>query len=70
MGKKIFGIVGLVFFLAILVYPPFIIPGTETIFIFFWKYYPLMVAYAIWGMYLYKIFFSVKTPLPGTAPQR
>ncbi len=59
-----------VFFLAILVYPPFIIPGTEIIFMFFWKYYALIVAYVIWGMYLYEIFSSGKTPLPGTAPQR
>jgi hypothetical protein len=59
-----------VFFLAALVYPPFIIPGTEIIFMFFWKYYPLIVAYVIWGMYLYEIFSFGKTPLPGTAPQR
>ena len=45
-----------IFFLSILVYPPFIVPGTEIIFSFFWKYYPLMVVYTIWGMYLYEIF--------------
>lgn len=56
------------FFFAILLYPPFIVPGTEIIFMFFWKYYPLVVAYAIWGMYLYEIFSAGKappcTPLP------
>jgi len=51
-----------IFFLAVLVYPPFIIPGTEIVFTFFWKYYPLIVAYAIWGMYLYEIYFSGKQP--------
>jgi hypothetical protein len=51
-----------VFFLAVLVYPPFIIPGTELVFEFFWKYYPLMVAYVIWGMYLYEIYSSGKEP--------
>jgi hypothetical protein len=51
-----------IFFFAALVYPPFIIPGTEIVFTFFWKYYPLMVAYAIWGMYLYEIYSSEKQP--------
>jgi hypothetical protein len=51
-----------IFFFAALVYPPFIIPGTEIVFTFFWKYYPLMVAYAIWGMYLYEIYSSGKQP--------
>ena len=55
-----------IFFLAILVYPPFTVPGTEIIFMFFWKYYPLMVAYFIWGMYLHEIF-SWAT-VPGSAP--
>jgi hypothetical protein len=59
-----------IFFLAILVYPPFIIPGTEIIFRFFWVYYPLMIAYVIWGMYLYEIFSFEKAPSPVTAPQR
>lgn len=45
-----------IFFLSILVYPPFIVPGTEIIFSFFWKYYPLMIVYTIWGMYLCEIF--------------
>ena len=55
-----------VFLLAILVYPPFIVPGTEIIFMFFWKYYPLVVAYVIWGMYLHEIFSW--TTVPGAAP--
>ena len=44
-----------IFLLTALVYPPFVIPGTGIIFTFFWKYYPLMVAYAIWGMYLFEL---------------
>jgi len=55
-----------VFFLAILVYPPFIVPGTEIFFTFFWKYYPLVVAYVIWGMYLQEIFSWATAP--GLAP--
>jgi len=50
------------FFFAILLYPPFIVPGTEIVFMFFWKYYPLVVAYVIWGMYLYEIFSTGKAP--------
>lgn len=42
--------------LVALVYPPFIIPGTEIVFTFFWKYYPLMTAYLVWGLYLNDIF--------------
>jgi hypothetical protein len=57
-----------IFFLAVLVYPPFIIPGTEIVFTFFWKYYPLMIAYAIWAMYLYEIFCSAKEPGPALIP--
>ena len=44
-----------VYFLSILVYPPFIVPGTEIVFSFFWKYYPLMIVYTIWVMYLHEI---------------
>jgi hypothetical protein len=57
-----------VFFLAILVYPPFIVPGTDIIFMFFWKYYPLVVVYIIWGMYLYEIFSIAKAPSPAPLP--
>ncbi len=57
-----------VIFFAILLYPPFIVPGTEIIFMFFWKYYPLMVAYVIWGMYLYEIFSTGKAPSRAPLP--
>ena len=49
-----------IFFLAILAYPPFIVPGTEIVFTFFWNYYTLFVAYAIWAMYLNEIFSAGK----------
>ena len=49
-------------------YPPFIVPGTEIIFMFFWKYYPLMFAYVIWGMYLYEIFSTGKAPSRAPLP--
>ena len=58
-----------VFFLAILVYPPFIVPGTEFVFTFFWKYYPLMIAYVIWGMYLHEIYSYDKAPPPTAIPK-
>ncbi len=51
-----------VFFLVILVFPPFTVPGTELIFTFFWNYYALFVAYAIWGMYLNEIFTATEAP--------
>jgi hypothetical protein len=57
-----------VFFLAVLVYPPFIVPGTDIIFMFFWKYYALMAAFVIWGMYLYEIFSIGKAPSPAPLP--
>jgi len=57
-----------VFFLAVLVYPPFIIPGTEIVFMFFWKYYPLVVAYVLWGMYLHEIFSWATAPGSALLP--
>ena len=57
-----------VFFLAILVYPPFIVPGTEIVFMFFWKYYPLVVAYVLWGMYLHEIFSWATAPGSALLP--
>ena len=51
-----------VFFLVIVAFPPFIVPGTELIFTFFWNYYTLFVAYAIWGMYLNEIFSATQEP--------
>jgi hypothetical protein len=57
-----------VFFLAVLIYPPFVVPGTEIVFMFFWKYYPLMVAYVIWGMYLSEIFSTVESPVSAPLP--
>ena len=51
-----------VFFLAIAALPPLIMPGTDLIFTFFWNYYTLFVAYAIWGMYLNEIFSAAEQP--------
>jgi ABC-type enterochelin transport system permease subunit len=45
-----------IFFLVIVAFPPYIVPGSEFIFRFFWSYYTLFVAYAIWAMYLNEIF--------------
>lgn len=46
------------------------LPGTPVFFAFFWEYYPLMIAYCIWGVYLYEIFKSsadTAGKLKGTA---
>lgn len=70
MNNRVTKVNPFILFLAILVYPPFIVPGTEIIFMFFWKYYPLMVAYVIWGIYLYEIFSSATAPSPAPLPQK
>jgi hypothetical protein len=68
MNSRVTKAIPFVFFLAVLVYPPFIVPGTEIIFTFFWKYYPLMAAFVIWGMYLYEIFSIGKAPSLAPLP--
>ena len=31
------------------------LPGFDVIFSFFWRYYPLVVAYFVWGLYIYNL---------------
>ena len=62
MNSRFTKVNAFVFFLAIVAVPPFIVPGTEFIFTFFWNYYTLFVAYAIWGMYLNEIFTATEAP--------
>lgn len=46
--------------LCLITSPEFVLPGTVSLFQVFWKFYPLMVAYCIWGLYLYEISAMVK----------
>jgi len=46
--------------LCLLTSPEFVLPGTVSLFQTFWKFYPLMVAYAIWGLYLHEISMATK----------
>lgn len=46
--------------LCLITSPEFVLPGTVSLFQIFWKFYPLMVAYCIWGLYLYEIFAMTK----------
>jgi len=48
--------------LCLITSPEFVLPGTVIFFQFFWKFYPLMVAYCIWGIYLYEIFAMAQQP--------
>jgi hypothetical protein len=34
----------------------------------FWEYYPLIIAYCIWGLYLYEIFASPRRDVPRASP--
>jgi len=48
------------FFLMIISAANVTLPGLKTIYIFMWTYYPLVLAYLIWSLYLYEIFASRK----------
>ena len=39
------------------------LPGFDIIFNFLWRYYPLIVAYGVWSLYLYEIFVIIKKPI-------
>ena len=51
--------------LCLITAPEFVLPGTVSLFQIFWKFYPLMVAYCIWGLYLYEIFAMAKQGSPN-----
>jgi hypothetical protein len=46
---------GFIFILCIFSVRDFVLPGTGFLFGLFWEYYPLMLAYGIWAIYLYEI---------------
>lgn len=43
------------FLLSILSCPQVLLPGLDILSSFFWKYYPLMVAYGVWAVYLCEV---------------
>ena len=49
-----------IFALTILASPHVLLPGIDIISSLVWRYFPLMLAYAIWGIYLYEIFSAAK----------
>jgi hypothetical protein len=51
--------------LCVITSPEFVLPGTVSLFQLFWKFYPLMVAYCIWGIYLHEIFAMAPQPSPN-----
>jgi hypothetical protein len=48
------------FFLAIVSAANVTLPGLKTIYVFMWTYFPLVLAYFMWSLYLYEIYASRK----------
>ena len=48
-----------IFILAILASPHLMLPGIDILSSVLWQYFPLMIAYTIWGLCLYEIFSRV-----------
>jgi hypothetical protein len=55
--KKVFPFI---FALSILAAPRLLLPGFDILSTLMWRYFPLMIAYLIWGLYLYEIFSQAK----------
>ena len=45
-----------IFIFAILASPHLMLPGIDILSSIMWRYFPLIIAYTIWGLYLYEIF--------------
>ncbi|MGD8667438.1 MAG: glycosyltransferase family 87 protein [Desulfobacterales bacterium] len=45
-----------IFILSILAAPHLMLPGFDFLSTIMWRYFPLMIAYTIWGLYLHQIF--------------
>jgi hypothetical protein len=45
-----------IFILSVLAAPHLMLPGFDFLSSIMWRYFPLMVAYTIWGLYLHEIF--------------
>ena len=58
-----------IFVFAILASPRLMLPGIDILSSIVWQYFPLVIAYTVWGLYLYEIFSSAKNEAPsGSAP--
>jgi hypothetical protein len=44
------------------------LPGLKTIYSIMWSYFPLLIAYLMWGLYLYEIFVLTKQPAESQTP--
>lgn len=53
-----------IFVLSILAAPHLMLPGFDILSAMVWRYFPLMIAYTIWGLYLYEIFAATKNEVP------
>ncbi|MBT8368857.1 MAG: DUF2029 domain-containing protein, partial [Deltaproteobacteria bacterium] len=61
--KKVFPFI---FVFSILAAPHLMLPGFDFLSAIVWRYFPLVIAYAIWGLYLYEIFAASKSEVsPG-----
>jgi hypothetical protein len=50
-----------IFIFAILASPHLMLPGIDVLSSVLWQYFPLMIAYTIWGLYLYEIYSRAHT---------
>ena len=55
-----------VFVLSILAAPHLMVPGFDILSAMVWRYFALVIAYTIWGLYLYEIFSTIPNNEPGT----
>jgi hypothetical protein len=49
-----------IFVLSILAAPHLMLPGLDILSAVVWRYFPLVIAYAVWGLYLHQIFSAPK----------
>ena len=49
-----------IFVLSIMAAPRLLLPGFDILSSLVWRYFPLMIAYLVWGIYLYDIFSHAK----------
>ena len=57
---------GFIFVLSILAAPHLLLPGFDILSALAWRYFPLMIAYTIWWLYLYEIFSAAKNETTPT----
>jgi hypothetical protein len=53
-----------IFVLSILAAPHLLLPGFDILSALVWRFFPLAIAYIIWGLYLYEIFSASKNQIP------